>query len=63
MAPPSRMQLFRRRLRIARYSIGALAVTAFAAVGFAVRLSHPGTHTPATVTAPSSDEESTFKLW
>src|SRR5260221_315613 len=36
MATSSRMQLARRRLKVARYSIGAVAVTAFAAFGFAV---------------------------
>jgi hypothetical protein len=63
MAPPSRMQLARRRLRVARYSIGAVAVTAFAAFGFAVRAAHPATHTGtatvATATA-STDNSSTF---
>jgi hypothetical protein len=63
MAPASRMQLARRRLRVARYSIGAVAVTAFAAFGFAVRAAHPATHkstsTAATATA-SADQSLTF---
>lgn len=61
MAPPSRMQLARRRLKVARYSIGAVAVTAFAAFGLAVRAAHPATHTgPATVaTATASTDSST----
>jgi hypothetical protein len=47
---------------MARYSIGALAVTAFAAFGFAVRDAHPATHTgPATVaTASASTATSTL---
>jgi hypothetical protein len=45
MAPPTRLQLARRRLRLARYSIGAASLTAFAAFGFAVRDAHPATHT------------------
>jgi hypothetical protein len=57
------MQLARRRLRVARYSIGAVAITAFAAFGFAVRSAHPATHTSnssnATATA-STDSSSTF---
>ena len=49
------MQLARRRLRIARYSIGTVAVTAFAAFGFVVRDAHPATHTSASaVSAPST---------
>ena len=63
MATPSRLQLARRRLRIARYSIGAAALTAFAAVGFAVRDAHPATHTSTstatTSTETSSDDSST----
>ena len=42
----SRMATARRRIRIARYSIGALATAAFAMVGIAARSSHPAT-TPA----------------
>jgi len=55
------MQLARRRLRVARYSIGAVAVTAFAAFGLAVRAAHPATHTgTATVaTATASTDSST----
>ena len=64
MATPSRLQLARRRLRIARYSIGVVTLTAFAAFGFAVRDAHPATHTKAstatTSTATSSDDSSTY---
>jgi hypothetical protein len=61
MATPSRLQLARRRLRIARYSIGAATLTAFGAFGFAVRDAHPATHTTATTsTTTSSDDSSTY---
>ena len=65
MATPSRLQLVRRRLRVARYSIGAAALTAFAAFGVAVRDAHPATHSstsPATAgtATSSSDDSSTF---
>src|SRR5262249_53270694 len=42
-ANESRMELARRRIRIARYSIGALATAVFAMVGVAARSSHPAT--------------------
>ena len=54
MAPPSRMQHARRRLRVARYSIGAVAVSAFAAFGFVVRDAHPATHSNATTAVSST---------
>jgi hypothetical protein len=62
MAPPSRMQLARRRLKVARYSIGAVALSAFAAFGFVVRDAHPATHSTATTAvAPSTtNDSSTF---
>ena len=65
MAPPSRMQLAHRRLRVARYSIGAVALTAFAAFGFAVRAAHPATHTTSSTTSSaaasaSADNSATF---
>jgi hypothetical protein len=60
MAPSSRMEIARRRLRVARYSIGALAVTAFGALGFVVRDAHPATHTSApTVSAASTADSAT----
>lgn len=52
------MQLARRRLRVARYSIGAVAITAFAAFGFAVRSAHPAT----SAKAPSSSAASVSTL-
>jgi hypothetical protein len=65
MASSSRMQLARRRLQLARYSIGAVAITAFAAFGFVVRDAHPATHSSSSVasstaTATSDDSSSTF---
>ena len=57
MATPSRLQLARRRLRVARYSIGAATLTVF------VRDAHPATHTSTSTatagTATSSDDSST----
>jgi len=63
MATPSRMQLARRRLKVARYSIGAVALSAFAAFGLVVRDAHPATHSTATTAvAPSTtnNDSSTF---
>ena len=67
MATPSRMQLARRRLEIARYAIGAVALSAFAAFGFVVRDAHPATHsnaatavTSSTSTSSSTGDSSTF---
>jgi hypothetical protein len=58
------MQIARRRLRVARYSISAVAVTAFGALGFVVRDAHPATHTGTTVvstaTASTADSATTF---
>jgi hypothetical protein len=54
------MELARYRLRIARYTIGAAAVGAFAAFGIAARLSHPATHhSTSTSTAVTSDDSAT----
>jgi hypothetical protein len=58
------MQIARRRLRVARYSISAVAVTAFGALGFVVRDAHPATHTgttaASTATASTADSATTF---
>jgi hypothetical protein len=63
MASPSRMQLARRRLKLARYSISAVALTSFAAFGFAVRDAHPATHkstgTSSAATSTSTASSST----
>jgi hypothetical protein len=53
------MQLARRRLKVARYSIGAVALSAFAAFGFVVRDAHPATHTKASTNTTSSAAAST----
>jgi hypothetical protein len=59
MAASSRLQLARRRLRVARYSIGAATLTAFAAFGFAVRDAHPATHTSTGIATASTSTSST----
>jgi hypothetical protein len=54
------MQLARRRLRLARYSIGAAAIGAFATFGLAVRAAHPATRTgsaPVANAATSSSDD------
>ena len=53
------MQIARRRLRLARYGIGAATLTAFAAFGFAVRDAHPATHMSATVSSSAAASAST----
>jgi hypothetical protein len=53
------MQLARRRLRVARYSIGAVALSAFAAFGFVARDAHPATHSTATTAAATSTRSTT----
>jgi hypothetical protein len=57
------MQLARRRLRVARYSIGATAIAAFAAFGLVVRDAHPATHTntaSSAATASAGNSASSF---
>ena len=44
MEPSSRIAKARRRVRAARYAIGALAVAGFAVFGAAARDAHPATH-------------------
>jgi hypothetical protein len=57
--PESRIEAARRRLRIARYSIGAAAAAAFALLGVAARDAHPATHTSSTaVSASATTQES-----
>jgi hypothetical protein len=48
------MQLARRRLKVARYSIGAVALSAFAAFGFVARDAHPATRSATTNAVASS---------
>jgi hypothetical protein len=45
METPSRLDQARRRLRVARYGIGAAAVAGFGVFGLAARAAHPGTRT------------------
>jgi hypothetical protein len=60
-APSSRLATARRRLRVARYGIAALAATGFAGGVATARASHAATH-PATATAQAvqSDQSSGF---
>ena len=44
----SRIEAAHRRVRIARYSIGAMTAVAFPLIGIAVRDAHPATHTGST---------------
>jgi hypothetical protein len=53
------MQLARRRLKVARYSISAVALSAFAAFGFVVRDAHPATTNATTAVASSTSTSST----
>jgi hypothetical protein len=46
-ASGSRLELVRRRLRVARWGIAAVAATGFAGFVFAARAAHPGSSTPA----------------
>jgi hypothetical protein len=53
----SRIEKARRRLSIARVSIGATAAAGFLVFAFAARASHPGTHhAQVSSTASSSDD-------
>lgn len=55
----SRIEAARRRVRVARYSIGAAAAVAFALFGLAVRDAHPATQgggSPAATTDVSSED-------
>jgi hypothetical protein len=64
MAAPSRIEVARRRLQVARYSIGAIALSAFGAFAFAVRDAHPATHTGTTsassIATTTTDASTTF---
>jgi hypothetical protein len=46
-ASGSRLELVRRRLRVARWGIAAVAATGFAGFVFAARAAHPGSSTAA----------------
>jgi hypothetical protein len=54
--PSSRIAEARRRVRLARYVLGAAAVAGFAVFGAAARGAHPATHQAAS-TAESSDSQ------
>jgi len=60
MAASSRIQLARRRLKLARYAISAVALSAFAAFGLAVRDAHPATHTSGNVASSTSSAATDF---
>jgi hypothetical protein len=62
MTQTSRIELARRRLKIARRAIGVAAAAGFVAFAFAARVSHPGSGaksaaTTATPSAPASTAE------
>jgi hypothetical protein len=52
--PESRIEAARRRVRVARYTIGAVATAAFALFGLAARDAHPATHTGSTAASSSA---------
>jgi hypothetical protein len=58
------MQVARRRLQVARYSIGAIALSAFGAFALVVRDAHPATHTGTTsassIATSTTDASSAF---
>lgn len=54
-ANESRIEAAKRRVRVARYSIGALAATALAVFGFAVRDAHPATHSSKATSPAATD--------
>ena len=62
MHAPSRIEPVRRRVRILRYLIGAVAAAGFAGAAVAARASHPATHHATTAassaaTASSSQDD------
>ena len=59
MEGSSRIETARRRLRVARISIGATAAAGFLVFALAARASHPGTHhTQASSVSAGDDAES-----
>ena len=58
MEPSSRIAKARRRVRAARYVIGALAVAGFAVFGAAARDAHPATHHAVQTAAESQSDDS-----
>ena len=61
MEPSSRIAKARRRVRAARYVIGALAVAGFAVFGAAARDAHPATH-HAVQTADDRQSDDSFSF-
>jgi hypothetical protein len=55
----TRMELARRRLKLARYAIGVTAAGAFAAFAVAARDSHPGTQHASSASSSSSSSSQT----
>jgi hypothetical protein len=53
----SRIEKARRRLRVARVSIGATAAAGFLVFALAARASHPGTHHSQVSSAASSSDD------
>ncbi len=58
MQQPSRIELARHRLKIARRAIGVTAVAGFVAFAFAARASHPGSHAASSPSTGTSEESS-----
>jgi hypothetical protein len=54
METPSRLDNARRQVRIARYSIGAVAVAGFALFAMAARAAHPGKSSTAAAVSSSA---------
>ena len=57
MEGSSRIEKARRRLRVARVSIGATAAAGFLVFAVAARASHPGTHNTQVSSAASSGDD------
>jgi hypothetical protein len=58
----SRIEQARRRLRVARVSIGATAAAGFLVFALAARVSHPGTHhTQVSTNSAATSDDSQFQ--
>ena len=57
MEGSSRIEKARRRLRVARVSLGATAAAGFLVFALAARASHPGTHHSQASSAASSSDD------
>ena len=57
MAAGSRIETARRRVRVARYSIGAAATAAFGLIGLAARDAHPATHGSSSTTVQNLTQQ------